>query len=768
MNIDFYKQVIDELPIGYAYQKIICDEAGIPCDYEFIEVNAAFEKLTGLKGSDIVGRKVTEVLPDIKKSKFDWISFCGEIAIVTNGEKTEVEQFSECLQRFYKITIYSPEKYYFITHFIDITKDKSQLSGMEKLVDVSEEFLQINEQNIRYQKISDDFLKMCGAKYAAFNLFDEDGKNYITMAISADKGVLKRASDIFGFNLEGKKWGYNTATDKKIKARTITRFDSLKELLEDIIPSPLALIIGKTFNIGEVILIKIVKKNIMIGNFTLCMEKGKKFDKDALAKVYTRQLGMLITRRRAEEELRHEKILTDAIFQSAPGMIYLYNDEKKLVRWNKKHESVTGYSSEELSKISIFDWFKKDKKSQKAVIDGLSNALEVGFADAEADLQKKDGTTMPMYFTASALYLDGKQYFAGIGIDITERKKKEAEIFYLSYHDQLTGLYNRRFYEEELKRIDTRRNLPMTIVMGDVNGLKLINDSFGHVMGDNLLKKVAEVITKGCRVDDIIARLAGDEFVIILPKTDAFETKQIIKRIMEFAAIEKVGSVDISISFGYGTKNSVEEEIEEIFKIAEDHMYEKKLFDSQSMRGKTIKSIISALHEKNKSEEQHSLRVARLCERMAEALGMSENEKEELKSVGLLHDIGKIAIDENILNKPGKLTEDEKEEISHHPEIGYRMLNTVNDMSGIAKYVLHHHERWDGTGYPKGLKGNDIPFVSRIVHLVDAYDTMTSHKDHKASLTKQVAIEELRKNAGVQFDPELVSIFIEKVLHRKL
>ncbi len=349
-------------------------------------------------------------------------------------------------------------------------------------------------------------------------------------------------------------------------------------------------------------------------------------------------------------------------------------------------------------------------------------------------------------------------------IGAINRNNFEDKIEFLSYHDQLTGLYNRRFYEEELKRLDTERNLPMTIVMGDVNGLKLINDSFGHVMGDELIKKVAEVITRGCRADDIIARLGGDEFVILLPKTDAFETEQIIKRINDISLKEKVGSIDISISFGYETKNDKGEKIQDIFKSAEDHMYKKKLFESQSMRGKIIEAIINTLHEKNKREEQHSHRVSALCKNMGEALGMPEHKIKELKSVGLLHDIGKTAIDENVLNKSGKLTDNEWKEIKHHPEIGYRILNTVNYMSDMAKYVLYHHERWDGKGYPKGLKGEEIPFVSRIITIADAYDAMTSDRSYRNALPCEVAIAELQKNSGVQFDSELVSVFIEKVL----
>ena len=762
MNNNFLEQLIEKSQLGYAYHKIICDKNGDPCNYEYIEANTVFEKYTGLISVDIVGRKVTEVLPNIKSDKVDWIRICGDIAI--NGGEKEVNRFSDTLKRWYKVNIYSPKKYYFITYIIDISHEMSKISEMKKMVEISEEFLQINEQKIDYEKIVEDFLKMTGAKYASFNLFDEKGKTFSIVSISGKNKILNKVSGMMGFEVRSKKWKLSQAYADKIKTSTITRFNSLGELTSEFLPSPLIVLIEKTFNTGECILIKILRKDIMIGTFNLFMAKGEKFTKDTLAELYAKQLGMFITRKRAEDALADEKILTDAIFQSAPGMIYLYDDQSRLVRWNKKHEGITGYSSSELSKMHIKDWSAGDEESMVVIREGLNRSIKEGFGDGEAKLKKKDGTIIPMYFTASFLYLDGKQYFAGIAIDITERKKKEKEIYYLNYHDQLTGIYNRRFYEEELRRLDTKRNLPISIVMSDVNGLKLINDSFGHYMGDELLKKVAKVIQLGCRADDIFARLGGDEFVILLPRTDAVETDLIIKNITELSLSEKVGSINISISFGFDTKNNMEENTENIFKNAEDHMYRRKLLDGPSIRRKTIKAIINTLYEKNNCEEQHSHRVSELCKCMGEALGLPEYEIEELKSVGLLHDIGKIAIDENILNKQGKLNDYEWKEIKRHPEIGYRILSTLEGMSQMAEYILAHHERWDGKGYPKGLKGQEIPFVSRIITIADAYDAMTSYRSYKKVLSKEDAIQQLQKNAGIQFDSKLVRVFIEKVL----
>src|SRR5665647_3065244 len=352
----------------------------------------------------------------------------------------------------------------------------------------------------------------------------------------------------------------------------------------------------------------------------------------------------------------------------------------------------------------------------------------------------------------------------GIGRDISERKRNEEEVLYLGYHDQLTNLYNRRFYEEEMSRLDVKRNLPLTVAIGDVNGLKLINDSFGHGVGDDLLLKVAEVLKCNCRADDIISRFGGDEFAILLPRTDYREAEMVINRIKDKLLKQNINGINISISFGIKTKVDENENILDIMKSSEDDMYRHKLYESSSMRSKTINLIMNTLYEKNYREMLHSKRVSKLCEKIAKEMGMNVDKISQVRTAGLVHDIGKIGVDERILNSSQKLDAIQWEEIKKHSEIGFRILSSVGEFSEIAEFVLQHQEKWDGTGYPRGLKENQISMEARIIAIADAYDAMTSARTYGEVMTEEKAIAEIKKHAGTQFDPEISMIFIEKVL----
>lgn len=429
----------------------------------------------------------------------------------------------------------------------------------------------------------------------------------------------------------------------------------------------------------------------------------------------------------------------------------------RLVDSNQSYEILTGLKKEEIIGKYFFE-IHEDVAPEN--LEKLIRTIKTGESTSYERFQKNTN-----YYYEVLASRPKENQLAIILNDITKSKQAEERLHYLSYHDQLTGLYNRRFFEEQLMRLNSQNYYPLIITMADINGLKLMNDSFGHTAGDIYIQKVAEVLREGFREKDIISRLGGDEFIILSPNTDTAEIKELIGRINERTKYEAVNKIALSVSFGYSVKYREEESILEVLRKAEDYMYKKKLLVSSGIRGKTIYTVMAALHEKNPREEQHSLRVSELCEKMGTALGLQEDEVKELKTVGLLHDIGKVAIEEGILNKNGKLVEQEWVEIKKHPEIGYRILSSVNELSEMAGYVLAHHERWDGNGYPKGLKGNEIPVQSRIIAIADAYDAMISERSYRHALPKEYAISELVKGAGTQFCREYVHVFIDKVVY---
>ena len=353
-------------------------------------------------------------------------------------------------------------------------------------------------------------------------------------------------------------------------------------------------------------------------------------------------------------------------------------------------------------------------------------------------------TTMILYFLIQSL--------------LKKVEKSEQENLYLSYYDVQTGLYNRRYYETQIQVFDAEDNLPVSVIIADVNGLKMINDAFGHQAGDQLLKKAADVIKRVCPSVDTIARWGGDEFVIFLPNTSYEQAEAMVEQIKAGCSQEHVNRVRVSLSLGWDTNFS------EIMIHAENEMYKNKIIQNEGLRGNIINTIVTTLYEKNPREEEHSQRVGEVAEKIGEAIGFSSTDVTKLKVIGHLHDIGKIGIEDGILNKAGKLTDREQDEIRRHPDIGYRILSSSNEMLDLASCVLAHHERWDGLGYPRGLAGEDIPLEARIIALADSYDAMSSERPYRKALNEDVILYEIRKNAGRQFDPMIARIFIEKVL----
>ncbi|SCY34561.1 HD-GYP domain-containing protein [Alkaliphilus peptidifermentans] len=334
------------------------------------------------------------------------------------------------------------------------------------------------------------------------------------------------------------------------------------------------------------------------------------------------------------------------------------------------------------------------------------------------------------------------------------------------YKDKLTGVYNRGFFEEELSRLDSARQLPISIIMGDLCGLKLINDAFGHSMGDRALKQVAELMKKIFRKEDIISRVGGDEFVVLLPQTNEQTAEGIVERIQAECSESPLEFININVSFGVATKIREDEDILQAYRKAEDRMYFNKLKESKEIKLSMIKYIKDKLEELTFETKDHYSRLKALSLMIASKLGLTDLEKEEIKLLCEFHDIGKVGISLDILHKSEPLNEDEWDQVRRHSEIGYHIIGASKENLAIDELILVHHERWDGNGYPGLLKRDEIPLIARIFAIADAYEAMVNERPYKTCMNNREALLEIENQAGKQFDPYLAKVFVNMMNER--
>ena len=482
----------------------------------------------------------------------------------------------------------------------------------------------------------------------------------------------------------------------------------------------------------------------------------------------------LMLRKEIEDSVYIKKeIFRTTLLSIADGVLSVDN-EQNIVLMNEAAEKLSGISYKEAQGKPVSEVLNfMHEGASIPCSTTVERVIKTGITEKISDgvlLVHRDGLQIPVQYSISAVRNKKNNTKGAVVIirDVTSERNIQKQAEYLSFHDHLTDLYNRRFFEEELLRLDTLRNLPLSVIMIDVNGLKLTNDAFGHETGDRLLKKVAGIMKKECRNDDIVARLGGDEFSVILPKTDAVQAKLIMDRITGSADKENLKSIVISVAAGYATKTSPDQNIDEIIKIAENNMYSDKINTGKRMRRKTFELITVNLFEKYSYEQDQSERMKKLAARIGSAMGLSKDQISTLETISYYHDIGKIIIPPRLLNRPSDLSLEEYDLVQRHAEAGYQIMKSQEEYSSIAIYVLSHHERWDGNGYPRKQKGHEIPLLSRILAVLDAYTAMTGNLPYKKSLSTDSAIMELKKNAGLQFDPEVVDIFTGILLEEEI
>jgi len=353
--------------------------------------------------------------------------------------------------------------------------------------------------------------------------------------------------------------------------------------------------------------------------------------------------------------------------------------------------------------------------------------------------------------------------FVGIAADITDSKLGEEKLKYISLHDSLTGLYNRIYFEEEMSRIERGRYDTVGILSCDVDGLKLVNDTSGHDQGDHLLIAAARVIRECFREGDLVARIGGDEFSVLLPDTTEPAVENACQRIQEAVASYNATNTELplSISVGFAINDGAYRNLKDLFKEADNHMYRKKLYGTKSVRSTIVKTLINTLKARDRTTENHIIRLEKLLASIAAFIGLPESTKSDLSLLAKFHDIGKVGIADSILFKEGPLTSEEWTEMKRHCEIGYRIALSAPELVPIADWILKHHEWWNGQGYPLNIEGEEIPIECRLLAIADTYEALTSACLYRKTFSHREAVAELKSYSGKQFDPKLLEKFLQ-------
>jgi diguanylate cyclase (GGDEF)-like protein/PAS domain S-box-containing protein len=473
--------------------------------------------------------------------------------------------------------------------------------------------------------------------------------------------------------------------------------------------------------------------------------------------------------RKKTEELLREKELLKITLQSIGDGVVATGVDGAITLLNPTARRMTGWEDDALGEQFTTVLRLINEETEEPVSSPIEKVLAtgeiVGLANHTA-LVNRRGEKTPIADGAAPIRDANDQIYGVVMVfrDVTQEKEQREKIEHIMSHDSMTGLYNRWYMEGLLNRYERGAECHCALIMGDLNGLKLVNDAFGHYEGDRFIRKIASILLESSGPLDVVCRWGGDEFLILMPDAGAAEAEAVIERVTSRCTAESDEMLQLSIALGYALKTAPEESIHEVLRAAEQLTYRKKLMIEKSFRSSVINALLATLAAKSEETEEHAERLRHYCGELGKLLSLSNQELDEMSLFAMLHDIGKVGINDAILQKPSALSDAEWLEMKKHPEIGFRIAQNNVDLAPISEYILSHHERWDGKGYPRGLRGEEIPVLARILAVVDAFDAMTNERIYSKPRSAEMAAEEILRCAGLQFDPEIARMFVSEVL----
>ncbi len=709
---EFYRDLFEKAPMGYQ---------SLDIDGNFLEVNKKWTDIFGLKKEDVIGKNFTNILIPEYRDKF----------------KERFKQLKESGNIHTEFKVYGKDNEILDIEFegkVFLSENNSNFQTMGVLENITEIKRARNQISTSEEKYRSLVTKMPLGLAVYESIMDEEGKPYDYRLISVNPSYEKttglKAEDRVGKTLREI---FPESFYNRFKKYEEAALEGKDTHFEEYYPS-----IGRYLNISAY--------------YTSSM-----------------QLALVMLDVTEKVELNHKLLLEkqrlSRVVESSADIIFEVDLNKRFVSVYGKGLTKIGHSSSDYQGKTVIDVFGKDGISRDIVytkaLNGESSSYQWSFK-TQTDIIYFESNIAPIYD-------EHHQVIGAVGItrDVTEQKKNQNEIEYMGQHDYLTDLYNRRYYETKLRELNQKENYPIAIMMIDLNGLKILNDAFGHRLGDHALTRVANVLANIINHRGIIARIGGDEFAVIFTKTTADELHQYKIDITEEASKISLGNISLSVAVGYEILDKYHTDLSELQKDAENFMYRHKITDGMSTRNNAIKAILETLTDKYEEEKIHSQRVSQLCVGLGKVIDLDNDDLKELELAGMYHDIGKISIPDAILDKPERLTKEEFDVIKTHTEAGYNILKAADQYSDLAIHALYHHERWDGNGYPMGLKEEGIPLFSRIICICDSFEAMTAERPYKEKMTLEEARDEIIRCSGSQFDPKLAKLFVTEVLKKE-
>ena len=716
MDDFIFERIINECQIAYARCEMVYSEDK-PIDYRYLEANQAFYNLLRTSESELIGQSMKSLK---HKDPKEVEGFIEQIFEVSKKDLKEFNYYHKQFEQTFKVNIIGHK---------------------------GNEFVLVAEQ---CEPFEDAYKHLQEEHHLIMNSIAEG-----IMVVSQEHKVVslnQSALSILGYISESSVIGVNI-------------FNLLFAHLKNIIRSKFNALLNRVPFYNQTT--KFIKSDGTWIDVTFSVTRRTKGNATI---GYVMSFQDVSKEKELENQLKISEDIKSIALNHLPGLIYqsLPDESRTITFVSHGVYELTGYTKLEMENEAPFNYSRiVHQDYQQEIWSDWQNSIQTGNEfEKEYMIVTKEGKTKWVYEKGKPIYNQSNEVVAieGIIIDLDKRRQKDIEIEHLMYHDRLSGLKNRLYFDHMLNKYVEEARYPIGIMVADLDGMKFINDVFGRQFGDKVIEEFADILKKHEKNGVVVARSGGDEFSLILPHSEASNTYEVMINIQEdakqFIYKSDIKDFQLSVSMGFETKVNDSEDMQTIIKSAEDYMHRRKLIARAQNNRDSLSSIKATMMANSQETQDHMERMGSIALQVGDKLGLKQNTMDDLYLLALLHDIGKVGVPSNIINKPGKLTDEEWKIMRTHPSIGYQIAMSSIDLKSIAEGILSHHERFDGTGYPDGLKGKEIPLISRIISVIDTYDAITQDRPYRKARSHEEAILEIKKCSGTQFDPDIVEAFI--------